>query len=183
MHTLTTSSPAVTRVGMGGRIVDTIVQPVYVLKGQLVIHKRGLLLPVNVTGATTATVDISGATAPLATLPQETKRKDIAAAITAVGAVRYVPAKPAEPAKPAAAVAEPKGRKGKAPTAEPAKPAATAAEPAKGRKGKAKPAAAAAPAAPAIPAGAAAAIAAAIAQVMSLPLSDADKARIIAKMA
>lgn len=162
MHTLTTSSPAVTRVGMGGRIVDTIVQPVYVLKGQLVIHKRGLLLPVNVTGGSTASVDISGATAPLATLPQETKRKDIAAAITAVGAVRYVPAKPAEPAKPAAAAAEPKGRKGKAKAAESAAPAA--------------------PASPA-PAGAAAAIAAAIAQVMSLPLTDADKARIIAKMA
>lgn len=110
---LTTSRPLVRRIGLGGRIAQEMVQPVYVLNGVLVANKRGRLIPVQVVDATTVTMDITGATQPVAEV--DCPRKDLAAHLAAIGAVVFKPTVQAQPAKPAKAA--------KATTAQPAKPA------------------------------------------------------------
>lgn len=87
---LATSTPVVRMIGPSGRVLREVRQPMYALKGQLVVQARNALWAV--TGSEGADIAIVARTTPVASLPADTDRKDKVAAVLALGAVRTLKA-------------------------------------------------------------------------------------------
>lgn len=100
--TLTTRKPLVRSLGMSGRIEREMLQPVYVLGGQLVVHRKGKFLAARVIDAQTCEVDILAK--PVALRPAEFGRLQAAEAIASLGGKPFEP-KASAPAKTAPAKA------------------------------------------------------------------------------
>lgn len=111
---LATSTPVVRMIGPSGRVLREVRQPMYALKGQLVVQARNALWAV--TGSEGADIAIVARTTPVASLPADTDRKDKVAAVLALGAVRTLKADFAgnAPAQQPKAAAPAKGKAAKA---------------------------------------------------------------------
>lgn len=108
---LTTRKPLVRALGLGGRVKREMAQPLYVLNGKLVAHMKRKLREVTIVDATTVSVDLTAQ--PVAELPAQFGRLQVAEAIAAMGGKPFAPAKAQQPkaaakaSKPAKAAKQP----------------------------------------------------------------------------